>query len=87
MTVYDKRTDVIIAKTTGTKDHLDKFGSELHKKIGDNANFRVVIEDAPLLGYDFSDIQKAASKITVERVLIGVNLVVNAILVFKLLIK
>lgn len=86
LTVFDKKTDLVLFKTTGDDNHLQKYGAEIHKKL-EGKPFSVKIEDAPLFGFDFEDVQKAASKITVERVLIVVNLLISSFLVLKLLGK
>ncbi len=87
MTIFDKKTNEILFKTTGDDAHLDRYGKEVHKKLDGRNDFRVLIEDAPLLGFDFADVKEVASKITVERVVIAVNLLINIFLVFKLLGK
>ncbi len=84
MTIYDKKTNNVLAKTTGDEAHLDRFGKQLHKELEGRTDFRVHIEDAPLLGFDFSEITKQVSKITPDRVLIGINLLISIALVIKL---
>ncbi len=87
MTVYDKKTNHVLAKTTGDDAHMERFGKQLHKELEGRTDFRVHIEDAPLLGFDFSEITRQVakiSKVTPDRVLIGINLLISIALVIKL---
>ncbi len=85
MTVTDKSTGTILFKTTGSDEHLQRFGHEVHYKLKDNNNFSVHIEDFHLLGFDMQEAKsKIKSIITVERVFITVNLLINGLLIFKL---
>ncbi len=84
MTIFDKK-DEILFKTTGSDEHISKAGDDFHKKLNGRTDFRVLIEDSKTFDLDFADIVAKAPKVTADRVFIAINLLINAVLLFKLL--
>ncbi len=84
MTVFDKKNEILF-KTTGNDEHLNKVGSDFHKKLNGRTDFRVLIEESKSFDLDFAEIVAKVPKITVDRVFIAINLLINAFVILKLL--
>ncbi len=84
MTIFSTK-DEILFKTTGSNEHITKAGDDFHKKLNGRTDFRVMIEDSKTFDLDFADIVAKAPKVTVDRVFIAINLLINAVVLLKLL--